>query len=48
MSDCTSCTVNQNLESPGSTSEEVKEGVNGPSQAIVEGHLKNTEVLANL
>ncbi len=47
-SDCTSFTVNQNLESPGSISEEVEEGVNGPSQAIVEGCLKNTEVLANL
>ncbi len=48
MSDCTSCTVNQNLESPGSTSEEVEDGVNGLSQAIVEGRLKNTQVLANL
>ncbi len=43
-SDCTSFTVNQNLESPGSTSEEVEEGVSGPSQATVEGCLKNTEV----
>ncbi len=48
MSDCTSFTVNQNLVSPGSISEEVKVCVNGPSQAIVEGCLKNTEVLANL
>lgn len=35
-SDCSSCTINKNLGSSGSTSDDVEEGVKGPSYLLLE------------